>query len=252
MVTLSRSRLTHRLVMFLALASAKRVSDLFLFCVDDQHLRILSTKWTFLTAFGAKQERQTHSVPPITFNQNVESSRLCPVAHLVEYMSVDDQHLRILSTKWTFLTAFGAKQERQTHSVPPITFNQNVESSRLCPVAHLVEYMRRTRVERLKDTSHKLFRTTVHPFRPAAKSTIAKWLVLVLSDAGMVDSAGSTRAAAATWSVAKGVRTTVIMAAADWSSVRTMRKHYLRLLPKDALLVKPSVQDATLAFDKDD
>ena len=34
-VTLSRSRLTHRLVMLLALASAKRVSDMFLFCVDD-------------------------------------------------------------------------------------------------------------------------------------------------------------------------------------------------------------------------
>ena len=155
--------------MLLDLASAKRVSDLFLFCVDDQHLVILSTEWTFLTAFGAKQERQTHSVPPITFTQNVESSRLCPVAHLVEYM-------------------------------------------------------RRTSVERLKDTSHKLFRTTVHSFRPAAKSTIAKWLVLVLSDADMVDSAGSTRAAAAAWSVAKGVWSTVIMAAADLSSVRTMRK----------------------------
>ena len=85
-LTLSRSRLTHRLAMLLALASARRVSDMFLLCVDDQHLRILPTKWTFLTAFGAKQERQTHSVPPITFNQNADCSTLCPVAHLVEYM----------------------------------------------------------------------------------------------------------------------------------------------------------------------
>ena len=196
-LTLSRSRLTHRLAMLLALASARRVSDMFLLCVDDQHLRILPTKWTFLTAFGAKQERQTHSVPPITFNQNVDCSRLCPVAHLVKYM-------------------------------------------------------KRTCVERQKDTSHKLFRTTVHPFRPAAKSTIVKWLVFVLSDAGITDSAGSTRAAAATWSTAKGVRAAVIMAAADRSSVRTTHKHYLRLLPKDAISVTPTVQDATLTYDNDD
>ena len=146
-LTLSRSRLTHRFAMLLASASAMRVSDMFLLCVHDQHLRILPTKWTFLTAFGAKQERQTHSVHPITFNQNVDCSRPCPVAHLVEYM-------------------------------------------------------KRTCVERQKDTSHKLFRTTVFPFRPAAESTIAKWLVLVLSDAGTTNSAGSTRAAAVTWSTA--------------------------------------------------
>ena len=34
-LTLSRSRLTHRLAILLALASARRVSDMFLLCVDD-------------------------------------------------------------------------------------------------------------------------------------------------------------------------------------------------------------------------
>ena len=58
--------------------------------------------------------------------------------------------------------------------------------------------MNRTRVERQKDTSHILFRSTVHPFRPTVKSTIVKRLVLVISDAGTIHFAGFTRAAAAT------------------------------------------------------
>ena len=86
------------------------------------------------------------------------------------------------------------------------------------------------------------------PFRPAAKTTIASWLVLILKEAGMSDYAGSTRAAAATLSACRGISSSTIMAAADWTSVKTMNEYYMRLLPEEALNTKPSVQDATLSL----
>ena len=191
-VDLSRPRLTHRLVLLMALASARRVSDLFLLRTDGNHLQRLPSKWSFIAAFGAKQERPHHRVPPIVFEKNVDCPRLCPVLHLQEYMS-------------------------------------------------------RTSAERVASPdSTNLWRTTVPPFRPVAKSTIARWLVLVLSEAGAEDRAGSTRAAAATWSAAKGVKASTIMAAADWASAKTMNRHYIRLIPKSAFSQEQSVQDATL------
>ena len=136
--TWPRPRLTHRLVMLLALASARRVSDLYLLRIDSDHLQKLPSKWSFITAFGAKQERTSHSVPPIISTKNIE----CP---------------------------------------------------NLCPIAHLKEYLTRTKIERKGSrTPDHLFWTTVVPFRPAAKTTIASWLVLALKEAGTSDSAGST------------------------------------------------------------
>ena len=84
------------------------------------------------------------------------------------------------------------------------------------------------------------------PFRVAARFTVARWLTLVLRDAGSSDTAGSTRAAAATWAAARGVTTDTIMQAADWSSARTMRAHYLRLLPREALTVSNTVQNVNI------
>ena len=46
--------------------------------------------------------------------------------------------------------------------------------------------------------------------------------MLVLRDAGAGDTAGSTRAAAATWAMARGVNVSTIMQAADWTSARTI------------------------------
>ena len=80
--TLPRPRLAHRLVMLLALASARRVSDLSLFRNDSDHLQKLPSKWSFITAFGAKQERTSRSVSPIVFTRNIDCSNLCPIAHL--------------------------------------------------------------------------------------------------------------------------------------------------------------------------
>ena len=66
---LPRPQLTYRLIMILALASARRVSDLFLLRIDNDHLQRLPTVWKCLPAFGARQERPHHSIPPVIFSQ---------------------------------------------------------------------------------------------------------------------------------------------------------------------------------------
>ena len=140
---LSRVRLTHRMVMLLAIASARRVSDLMLLRTDVDSLQQTRNKWVFLSAFGAKQERPNHSVPPLVFTRNTGHVNLCPISHLSAYMTITE------------------------------TDRQNLNSN-------------------------VLLLTCVPPFRAAARFTVARWLTLVLRDAGASDTARSTRAAAAT------------------------------------------------------
>ena len=102
-----------------------------------------------------------------------------------------------------------------------------------------------TETDRQNLNSNVLLLTCVPPFRAAARFTVARWLTLVLRDAGASDTARSTRAAAATWTWLL-VTTDTIMQAADWSTARTMRAHYLTVLPREALTVSNTVQNVNI------
>jgi hypothetical protein len=119
---------------------------------------------------------------------------------------------------------------------------------RLCPVALLDEYLLRTSYGRRKDA---LFLTTTPPFGAAAKGTIKRWILSVLSQAGVQGTPGSTRAAAASYSLARNISLKTVMDAADWSRSSTLFRHYMRLLPPEVLahVARASarnVQDAVL------
>ena len=101
---LSRARLTQRIVMLLALASARRVSDLCLLRTDDDNLQRTPDKWTFLPAFGAKQECPNHSVPPLVFTRNNDCANICPVSHLSAYMKITEADRRSLNANVILLT----------------------------------------------------------------------------------------------------------------------------------------------------
>ena len=75
----------------------------------------------------------------------------------------------------------------------------------------------------------QLLRTTV-----AGRQTIRSWLSRVLELTNIQVPGGSTSAASATWAAAEAVPISTIMAAADWSSVKTMSRYYLRPLPQGA------------------
>ena len=186
---LERPRLTWRMVMLLALASARRASDL-----------------TFL--------------------------------------SIDDRHLFKSQDSWRFLLVFGTKQDRPGH-IPKDVIISRQGSPELCPISNTEEYLKRTSGDR--GNQMQLLRTTVSPFRPAMRQTVRSWLSKVLELAEIDAPGGSTRAAAATWASARAVPIATIMAAADWSSITTMTRHYIRPLPQGASATEHlSVQRAVL------
>ena len=82
------------------------------------------------------------------------------------------------------MPAFGAKQERPNHSVPPLIFTRLEGHDNLCPVKHLSAYMAITETDRRNLNSNVLFLTCVSPFRVAARFTVARWLTRVLVTRG--------------------------------------------------------------------
>ena len=185
--TLDRVRVTWRLTMLLALASARRASDLTLMHVGEAHMFKSRSIWRFSLVFGAKQDRPGH--------------------------------------------------------IPPDVILSRQSSSELCPLTNLEVYLERTETDRSQD--YQLLRTTVNPFGPAARTTSRAWLSKVLQLADIEATGGSTRAAAATWASARAVPIATIMSAADWSSISTLSRHYIRNLPVDATATEHlSVQQA--------
>ena len=147
-----------------------------------------------------------------------------------------------------FQPAFGAKQDRPGHQNPLVVLKRFAADLRLCPVAHLDDYLRRTAAE---DRPMNLFLTTVIPQTVAARNTIRSWIISVLKAAGVQGSAGSTRAAAASFALAGNVSLASVLEAADWSRSTTLFRHYVRLLPQEVLAHVASrpprnVQDAVL------
>ena len=162
-------------------------------------------------------------------------------------LRVTDDFLQISASAAAFQPAFGAKQDRPGHQNPLVVLRA-YDDTRLCPLAHLNEYLRRTRHI---DRPETLFLTTTLPRKSAAKGTIKRWILHVLREAGVQGTPGSTRAAATSFSLARNISLNTVMNAADWSRSTTMFRHYMRLLPAEVLARVASasaanVQDAVL------
>ena len=127
--------------------------------------------------------------------------------------------------------AFGAKQDRPGHQNPVIVLKSYSDKC-LCPVSHLTEYLNRTKY---KDRDDALFLTVIPPYKKAAKATIKRWVLQILKAAGIESSPGSTRAAAASFALARNISLKTIMESADWSQSTTLFRHYIRLLPPEVL-----------------
>ena len=76
--------------------------------------------------------------------------------------------------------------------------------------------------------------TAVIPVQARIKS-VQPWLSNVLGLAEIDTPGGSTRSVSATWALARAVPIATTMASADWSSVNTMTRHYIKLLPHGPL-----------------
>ena len=101
-----------------------------------------------------------------------------------------------------------------------------VHDIRICIVHTLSLYLERTRSLR---TSSKLFISTVRPHGTVSKDTIARWIKATLKMAGVdveVFRPHSTRAAATSAALRKGVPVTEILKVAGWSKETTFARFY--------------------------
>ena len=142
-------------------------------------------------------------------------------------LRVSHKYLQMTRHAAVFQPAFGAKQDRPGHQNPVLVLKAYSDKS-LCPVAHLVEYLKRTKYRNRDDS---LFLTLIPPHKGAAKATIKRWILLLLKAAGIECSPGSTRAAAASYALAGNISLNTIMQSADWSRSTTLFRLSIRLLP---------------------
>ena len=132
------------------------------------------------------------------------------------------------------------KTSRPSWHLDPIVFTRFNESRRLCIVRYLREYIKRTSTLRGSET-HLLI-SFRKPHKKVTKSTISRWLKLVLCRAGIdisIYKAHSTRAASAS-KVCTQVPIEKILKAGGWSGDSAFLKHY-KLAP-----LRSDVQNAML------
>ena len=104
----------------------------------------------------------------------------------------------------------------------------------ICPVRALRWYLARTETARASCKCSQLFITSRKPFKPAAKSTTAGWIVTAIVKADAVvrgdsmPSAHSTRAVSSSWAFSQGLSIAEIMNTVSWKSKLTFTTRYLR------------------------
>lgn len=106
-------------------------------------------------------------------------------------------------------------------------FYQKLDLDReLCPVASIKKYLKRTKGIR---KNNNLFLSYVKPFGPVKSCSIARWLKVILQEAGLgTFRAHSTRGAAVSAALTHGMSVADIIAVADWLSDSMFKKFYYR------------------------
>jgi site-specific recombinase XerD len=126
------------------------------------------------------------------------------------------------------------KHSRQGKSNPPIIVHKFESESQICPMQAILDYRERTANVRKEVKQQALFISSISPFNPLAKTTIANYIKQVLRKAGIDTgfTAHSTRAAGS--SKAKGgVSVEVILKRGNWSNSSTFERFYHKKVDQD-------------------
>ena len=161
--------------------------------------------------------------------------------------SVDSSLCHVTDECIVLQTQFGSKTDRPGHRSPPVTLRKCEEES-LCPVRYVSAYKERTEPLRQASGTQQLF---ISPFtqRPVKLATLRRWMVKVMREAGVIASAGSTRATVTSCALLHDVPLQLLNSA-DWTREDTPFRHYVRVLPERTLRSissQRSLQDAVLA-----
>ena len=133
----------------------------------------------------------------------------------------------------TFMPSKPAKQTKAGKIGQGYFFPKFEQNPLLCPVDAVSSYMDRTSPLRRREgeVTNQLFVAFIKPHHAVTSSTIARWLKTTLEQAGIdtaIFKAHSTRGASTSAAALRGVTTSDIILAADWSSDSVFRRFYYK------------------------
>lgn len=130
-----------------------------------------------------------------------------------------------------------ARPRKAQRSGPLCSFRiETFQDPLLCPVACLRRYIQDT--TKVHGTDNVLMIGTVPPHKPVGSSSIARWLKLTMTEAGIdstIFSAHSTRGAASSRALDRGLPVDVILQAGGWSIESTFLRFYRRQAPETSV-----------------
>ena len=133
--------------------------------------------------------------------------------------------------EFVFQLSDSLKQNRPNFNISLIAFKAYPPDRRLCVYSVIEEYLLRTQELRtsLKLQENSLLLSFVKPHKNVTRDTIARWLKIVMSKAGIdINQFGaySVRAAAVSKAKEKGVPMSDILLKAGWSNESTFARFY--------------------------
>jgi len=137
-----------------------------------------------------------------------------------------------------FRPKFLAKNERSNFRASPISLPKLPDSvggrRYSCPVRSLKWYISKTQT--IRGNINHLFVTSSKPYKPAAKATIAGWVVEAITRSKAVSGQGkpnahSTRAIASTQAFSKGLSIEDITNTVSWKTSQVFISTYLKDMP---------------------
>ncbi|XP_053391151.1 uncharacterized protein LOC128553980 [Mercenaria mercenaria] len=161
------------------------------------------------------------------------SAQRCQTLHLVDLSDVVISNERVLIYPNHLL-----KQSKPGSHLDVISFEAFMNNENLCIVSVFKKYTERTKNIR---TDKKLLVSTIKPHKAVSKSTIARWVKLVLLKSGIDKSfkPHSTRAAVTSLAKLKGVPLQTIIKTAGWANANMFAKFYNKpIVPKAKTLQK--------------
>ena len=163
------------------------------------------------------------------------SAQRCQTLHLIHLTDI-----KISDSEVCIAPRHVLKQSKPGHHLDMMRFKAFSDDNKLCIVSVFKEYL--TRTKPLRNTE-KLLISTVKPHKEVSKSTIARWIKLVMFKAG-IDTAfapHSTRAAATSKAKSHGIPLNTIIRTAGWSSMSVFGKFYDKPIKESSKTLQEAV-----------
>ena len=138
---------------------------------------------------------------------------------------LDIQFMQDISDKLVFNIRGKLKTTRPGKHLDPIKIVPYANDTKLCPVLHIREYIRRT--EEFRQSSLLLL-SYQKPHKPVTNATIGRWVKSTLLEAGIdveTFSAHSSRTASSSYGMLSGLTLQDVLKAGGWSNAETFARH---------------------------